>query len=53
MIEHIAERPRCAVFALPGSGKTSGALTALQGIHLLDQAPGLIIVPNGVLKDRT
>ena len=53
MMEHIAEHPRCAIFALPGAGKTSGALTALKGIQLLDEGPGLVLVPNGVLKDRT
>lgn len=53
MMEHIAENPRCAIFALPGAGKTGGTLTALKGIHLLDEGPGLVLVPNGVLKDRT
>lgn len=53
MMNHIADHPRCAIFALPGAGKTGGTLTALKGIQLLDEGPGLVLVPNGVLKDKT
>jgi len=52
-MDHIAEHPRCAVFALPGAGKTGGVLAVLKGIQLLDEGPALVIVPKGVLKDRT
>lgn len=53
MMEHIVNNPRCAIFALPGAGKTGGTLMPLRGIRLLDQGPGLILVPKGVLNERT
>lgn len=48
MLDHIAEHPRCAVFAAMGSGKTGAALHALQGIGLLDEGPALILAPKRV-----
>lgn len=48
MMDHIAEHPRCALFAAMGSGKTGASLVSLQGIQLLDEAPGLIIAPKRV-----
>ena len=50
MLDHIAEHPRCAVFAAMGSGKTVATLVALQGITLLDEGPGLIIAPKRVAQ---
>lgn len=50
MMNHIAEHPRCAIFAAMGSGKTGASLVSLQGIHLLDEAPGLIIAPRRVAQ---
>ncbi len=50
MMDHIAEHPRCAIFAAMGSGKTSAVLVALQGISLLDEGPGLIIAPRRVAQ---
>ena len=50
MMNHIAEHPRCAVFAAMGSGKTSAVLIALQGITLLDEGPGLILAPRRVAQ---
>jgi hypothetical protein len=48
MLEHIARHPRCGVFALPGTGKTSATLHALNGIDLLDEGPALILGPKRV-----
>lgn len=48
MMEHIAEHPRCAVYAAMGSGKTSAVLHALQGIGLLGDGPALILGPKRV-----
>lgn len=48
MLEHIAEHPRCAVFAAMGSGKTGAVLHALQGVGLLDEAPALVLGPKRV-----
>ena len=50
MLAHIAEHPRCAVFAAMGSGKTVATLVALQGINLLDEGAGLIIAPKRVAQ---
>lgn len=50
MMAHIAEHPRCALFAAMGSGKTGAALVSLQGIQLLDEGPGLIIAPRRVAQ---
>lgn len=50
MLDHIAEHPRCAVFAAMGSGKTVATLVACQGINLLDEGPGLIIAPKRVAQ---
>jgi SNF2 family DNA or RNA helicase len=50
MMDHIAEHPRCAVFAAPGSGKTGATLHALKGIQLLDEGPGLILGPKRVAR---
>jgi len=51
MMNHIAEHPRCAIFAAPGSGKTGASLVSLQGINLLDEGPGLILAPRRVAQD--
>lgn len=50
MIDHMVEHPRCAVFAAMGSGKTGATLSALQGIRMLDEGPGLIIGPKRVAR---
>ena len=49
-MNHIAEHPRCAIFAAPGSGKTGASLVSLQGINLLDEGPGLILAPRRVAQ---
>lgn len=51
MMQHIAEHPRCALFAAMGSGKTSATLHALRGIGPVDEAPGLILAPKRVARD--
>jgi SNF2 family DNA or RNA helicase len=50
MMDHIAEHPRCAIFAAMGSGKTGAVLHALRGIQLLDEGPGLILAPKRVAR---
>ncbi len=51
MMAHIAQHPRCALFAAMGSGKTSAVLHALRGLEPLDEAPGLILAPKRVARD--
>jgi SNF2 family DNA or RNA helicase len=51
MIEHLHRHRRCALFAAMGSGKTSATLIGLDGIELMDEAPGLIIAPLRVARD--
>lgn len=51
MIEHLHRHRRCALFAAMGSGKTSATLIGLNGIELMDEAPGLIIAPLRVARD--
>ena len=51
MLDHIAEHPRCAVFAHMGAGKTGATLHALSGIALMEEAPALIIGPKRVARD--
>lgn len=48
MIEHIADHPRCGVFAGMGSGKTMATLTAVQSAAELDEGPVLVIGPKRV-----
>lgn len=48
MLDHIAEHPRCAIFAHMGSGKTAAVLHGLQGVGLLDEGPVLILAPKRV-----
>ena len=50
MLDHIAQHPRCAVWAAMGSGKTVATLAALQGLDLLDEGPALIIAPKRVAQ---
>lgn len=51
MMQHIAENPRCGVFAAMGSGKTGGTLHGLAGMELMDEGPGLILGPKRVAKN--
>lgn len=51
MLDHIAEHPRCAVFAAMGSGKTVATLIATKGAKLLDEGPVLILAPRRVARN--
>jgi SNF2 family DNA or RNA helicase len=51
MIDHLHSHQRSALFASMGSGKTSATLIGLNGIELMDEAPGLIIAPLRVARD--
>lgn len=51
MMDHIAEHPRCAVFAGMGSGKSGAVLHALNAIEIMDEGPGLILGPKRVARD--
>jgi SNF2 family DNA or RNA helicase len=51
MLDHIAEHPRCAVFAAMGSGKTVATLVATRGAKLLDEGPVLILAPRRVARN--
>jgi hypothetical protein len=51
MMDHIAEHPRCAVFAGMGSGKTGAVLHALSRSRCMDEGPGLILGPKRVARD--
>lgn len=48
MLDFMAQRQRCAVFAAMGSGKTSGTLTTVAAADLLDEAPVLVLAPKRV-----
>lgn len=48
MMEHMAQHPRCVVWAAMGSGKTSATLTVEQSADLLDRGPVLILAPKRV-----
>lgn len=48
MIEHMAQHPRCAVFASMGSGKTLGTYTAIANNDLLGLGPTLVLAPRRV-----
>ncbi len=50
MLDHVAEHPRCAIFAAMGSGKTAATLLATQGAKLLDEGPVLILAPKRVAQ---
>lgn len=52
IISHIIERPRCAVWAGMGLGKTSSTLTALDTLNLVedDVYPALVLAPLRVAK---
>jgi len=50
MLDHIAEHPRCAVFAAMGSGKTAATLLATQGAMMLDEGPVLVLAPKRVAQ---
>lgn len=51
MLDHIADHPRCAVFAAMGSGKTAATLLAMQGAKMLDESPTLILGPRKVARE--
>lgn len=52
MLEHIMERPRCAVWAGMGLGKTVGSLVALSHLELSEDVfPALVIGPLRVARD--
>lgn len=48
MLDFMAQRQRCAVFAAMGAGKTSGTLTTVAAADLLDEAPVLVLAPKRV-----
>lgn len=48
MIDHIADQPRCGIFAKMGAGKTLGTALALRDVDLLDQSPVLVLAPKRV-----
>jgi SNF2 family DNA or RNA helicase len=48
MREHMLRWPRCAVWADMGLGKTSSALSVLDGLMLFDSAPALVVAPRRV-----
>lgn len=51
MADHMIRKPRCAVWAGMGMGKTSGTLTALDTIALLeDSYPALVLAPLRVAR---
>lgn len=51
MLKHILRRPRCAVWAGMGMGKTSGTLNALDALSLTDKVfPALVIAPKRVAQ---
>jgi len=49
--DHILDVPRCAVWAGMGMGKTCAALTALNALQLVDDAPTLVLAPLRVARD--
>jgi SNF2 family DNA or RNA helicase len=51
MMDHLAEHPRCALFAGMGSGKSAAILHGLNAIEVMDEGPGLIIGPKRVARD--
>lgn len=51
MMDHIIEHRRCAVWAAMGAGKCVSTLTALAGLELMDEGPGLILGPKRVARD--
>ena len=48
--DHILDRPRCAVWAGMGMGKTTSTLNALDAIALADDAPVLVLAPLRVAR---
>lgn len=50
IMDHIAEHPRCAVWAKMGAGKTTSALKPLTAIRALEEAPALILGPKRVAR---
>lgn len=48
MLDHIAENPRCGVFAGMGSGKTMATLSSVQCAAELDEGPVLVLGPKRV-----
>lgn len=51
MMEHLAEHPRCALFAAMGSGKSSAVLHGLRGLPAMEEEPGLIVAPLRVARE--
>jgi SNF2 family DNA or RNA helicase len=48
--DHILDRPRCAVWAGMGMGKTSSTLTALDALQLVEDTPVLVLAPLRVAR---
>lgn len=48
--DFILDRPRCAIWAGMGLGKTSSTLNALDAIGLVDEAPTLVLAPLRVAR---
>ncbi len=48
--DHILDRPRCAIWAGMGMGKTSSTLAALDALQFIDDAPALVLAPLRVAR---
>lgn len=48
ILEHIAANDRCAVWAGMGMGKTVSAMTLLDAVRFVDDAPALVLAPTRV-----
>lgn len=48
ILEHIAANDRCAVWAGMGMGKTVSAMTLLDAVRFIDDAPALVLAPTRV-----
>lgn len=51
MTEHLHEHPRCAVWLGMGGGKTSGALSFLHEVELVEPGRSLVLAPLRVARD--
>jgi hypothetical protein len=49
--DFILSHDRCAIWASPGMGKTSTALSAIRDIALVEDGPALVIAPKRVARD--
>ena len=51
MLAHMHEHPRCAVWAGMGAGKTSGTLSFLHEVELVEPGRSLVLAPLRVARD--